>query len=386
MSAAAAPRTAAPGHPAAAAVRLSSVVMAHPRRARAAEQLAARLGPDVRPVFDPDPDGPPSALRTALRAWEHCPGGVSHHAVFQDDVLPADDAPGLLREALARHPGTLLTCYANSISWNGAAARAALLAGHTWLPPVPDDYLPTLAVAMPCAAAHEFVRYARDSRESDDDEVLARFLRETGLPALLRAPSLVEHDDLPSLSGYDEDPVAHPDQYRVVRRSVCFSGAEPAGARPEPLTRLAAWPHFVQRRALLRMPSRLGRSRWQTRTRTSQLRVLGLAPGEHHATADAALERLDRLPEPRAGARRLLRELALTAVGLGAVVAAARPGPPARGPLTDAAVSTCIEAGLGKKADVARWQDQWPVLLDLAWSGIALGAERGIAAEPGRWT
>ncbi|MFJ5265701.1 hypothetical protein ACIQAC_35105 [Streptomyces sp. NPDC088387] len=369
-------------------VRLSVVVMSHPRRLDTARRLAARLGPSTRVVLDPEPLGPPSALRTALLAWRQCPDATTHHAVLQDDVLPVADAPHRMRQAAAEHPDTVLTFYANSISWNGAAARAAVLSGHTWLPPVRGEYFPTLAVVMPCALAHAFADYAERHEQSDDDEVLAQFLDKTRAPALLRGPSLVEHLDLPSLSGYDDDPIGHPDQYQSVRRSVCFPQQKSPPLSPAPLRELAAWPHFSQRRALLRLPSRLGRDRWQTQTRTAQLRLLGLRPDEHHALAEAAYEELEALPEPGRTARRFLRETALASIALGAVASRAAPDSagPVRNALTDTAVSSLLDAGFGKKADVTRWQGSWEVLMDLAWKGIALGRARGIEAPPRPWT
>ncbi|WP_218922737.1 hypothetical protein [Streptomyces vietnamensis] len=114
---------------------LSSAVMTHPVRLAQAKELVARLGLDHL-VVDPDPDGPPSALRTALLAWAAADPGAGHHLVVQDDV----DAPAELLEivarAAARFPDEALVHYTNRHARNGAAARLAALDGvvtSTWL-------------------------------------------------------------------------------------------------------------------------------------------------------------------------------------------------------------------------------------------------------------
>ncbi|MFG2525424.1 hypothetical protein [Streptomyces sp. NPDC048527] len=94
---------------------VSSAVMTHPVRLVQAQHLAARLRLDGLAV-DPDPQGPPSALRTALVAWSAAAPGASHHLVVQDDV----DAPAELLEivtrAAARFPDEALVFYADGRS------------------------------------------------------------------------------------------------------------------------------------------------------------------------------------------------------------------------------------------------------------------------------
>lgn len=368
------------------AYRLSTVVMCHPRRADMAYRLAGRLteltGTDARTVFDPDPDGPPSALRTAVQAWAYCDGTATHHAVFQDDIEPTGNLRVLLTRAVREHPDAVLTFYANSTSWNGAAGRAALLAGYTWVTPTSREYFPTLAVVMPCPVAHAFSAEAAERlahKETDDDEVLVQFLLRTGTPALLRVPNLVQHGWSPSLSGYDSDPVHHPDQFGQIRRSVCF-GEETAAVPVEAhLDTLPGWPHFSQRRALLCLPSRLGRARWQTQTRTNQLRVLGTTMEAVNREAESALAAIGTAPERPAAARRFVRELYLAGYGLGWVVAGIRGGGPVpeRTPVHDAAVNSYLDAGLCKLSTAERWHPYREALLDLAWRALRHGYRGG---------
>jgi hypothetical protein len=367
------------------------VVMCHPRRAETAGRLASRLGRGTEQVFDPEPDAAPSALRTATRAWALCDGKSTHHAVVQDDIEPTANLWPLMESAIRTHPSAVLTFYANSISWNGASARAAVLTGHTWVPPVPGEYFPTLATVMPCPIAHSFAELAAahlSRQETDDDEVLADFLAERGVPALLRCPNLVEHRDMPSLSGWDADP-RRPDMIGGVRRSVCFQPLTQVPAVESVLESPPAWAQFNQRRALLRMPSRLGRTRWQTQSRAAQLQVLGISGLRIQNLSDAWFEQLPSLPERRGTVRLLIRELYLAGYGLGWVVAGVRPQdlePPGRSPANDAALSTLIESGLAKKAAVLRWREHWDALTEIVWAAFREGyrADRaGARTEPG---
>ncbi|AJC53647.1 hypothetical protein GZL_01043 [Streptomyces sp. 769] len=58
------------------------MVMHHPRRAGVLPGLLEACAPfPVRVAEDPEPDGPPSPLRTAKRAWAAV-GETTHHVVI----------------------------------------------------------------------------------------------------------------------------------------------------------------------------------------------------------------------------------------------------------------------------------------------------------------
>ncbi|WP_328318226.1 hypothetical protein [Streptomyces sp. NBC_00388] len=217
-------------------------VMAHPRRRNQAEALLAQLRTDDRLlVLDPDPDGPPSPLRTAASAWAGPYGEASHRLVLQDDVLPANGFLGLVAEAIEHRPGDPLAFYSNWNHWNGSAVRLAALSGAGWARAIPDEYAPSLAVALPCALAAEFAHYAQGLLSQDtppDDEALAAFLRERNTALFIAVPNLVEHKGGESLVGND---VQGP------RLSPCFAG-DAAGGRGSQVTlgALDFYPHFFK--------------------------------------------------------------------------------------------------------------------------------------------
>ncbi|MEV0374402.1 hypothetical protein AB0I10_32190 [Streptomyces sp. NPDC050636] len=163
-------------------------------------------------VVDPDPDGPPSALRTALAAWAAVTPGATHHLVLQDDVAAPASLHDLVRRSVQRHPDDALAFYAAWNTRNGAAVRLAALVGAGWVRGVPEEFTPTQAVCLPVATAEEFRRYARGSADRHDDEVLSAYLRRTGRMSLTAVPNPVEHIDTGSICGFDWD---------GVRRSAC---------------------------------------------------------------------------------------------------------------------------------------------------------------------
>ncbi|WP_274911603.1 hypothetical protein [Streptomyces sp. WZ-12] len=199
---------------------LSSAVMTHPVREAQAAALAARLGLDGL-ARDPDPDGPPSALRTALVAWAARAAGADHHLVVQDDVAGPPELLALVAGSVARFPDEALVFYTNWHARNGAAARLAALAGAGWVRAVPEEFAPTLAICLPVGTADAFRSFAAETGERHDDEVMAAFLRTTGRSALLAVPSVVEHIGTSSINGHAA---------QGIRLAVCPVGV--ADARP----------------------------------------------------------------------------------------------------------------------------------------------------------
>ncbi|MGW1372933.1 hypothetical protein ACWD6P_01465 [Streptomyces sp. NPDC002446] len=183
------------------AARISSAVMTHPVREEQAAALSARLGLGGL-AMDPDPEGAPSALRTALVAWAAISEGASHHLVVQDDVAAPRELLDLVARSVARFPDEALIFYTNWHARNGAAARLGALAGAGWVRAVPEEFAPTLAICLPAERAAGFRRFARDSAERHDDEVMAAYLRTVGRAGLLAVPNVVEHIGTSSINGH----------------------------------------------------------------------------------------------------------------------------------------------------------------------------------------
>ncbi|QDY76152.1 hypothetical protein [Streptomyces qinzhouensis] len=200
---------------------VSSAVMTHPVRRAQAQELCDRLGLGGL-ALDPDPGGPPSALRTALVAWARVAEGATHHLMIQDDVAAPDDLVDLVAHCADRFPGDAIAYYTNWHARNGSAARLAALAGAGWVRAVPEEFTPTLAIVLPVALAADFRRYAHGSAERHDDELMAAFLSDRGRPALLAVPTVTEHTGTSSINGHAA--------VQGVRLAVC--PAESADARP----------------------------------------------------------------------------------------------------------------------------------------------------------
>ena len=195
--------------------------MTHPARRNAAEALR-----DVHPelgltvVEDPEPDGPATALRTAVHAWRAVKDDATHHLVLQDDVLLCADFTSALGLAVRGRPDDALSLFTEWGSRTSHAARLAALSSEVWAEVV-DEYVPTLALVLPADLARGFARFAagRETGSDPDDVVMCEFLRTCGVRMLVSVPNLVQHADLPSVAGNGE---------MGVRSSVCFADDIPA--------------------------------------------------------------------------------------------------------------------------------------------------------------
>ncbi|MFF8608910.1 NAD(P)-dependent oxidoreductase [Streptomyces sp. NPDC015346] len=195
--------------------RLGGAVMAHPRRRREAEAIAALApGGFLRVVLDPDPTGPPTAVRTAALAWSAVAPGATHHLVLEDDVRLDPGFFAHVRRAARAFPDAAVAFYTNWNSRNGAAVRMAALAGADWAEGL-DEYTPCLALMLPAPVARGYRAYADTTGAGWPYDVLMhRYLASAGVPLYLSVPNPVEHSDIPSVAGN----AAH-----GPRRSACFA-------------------------------------------------------------------------------------------------------------------------------------------------------------------
>ena len=207
---------------------ISVAVMAHPRRLAQARALAAAFPQWPGTVaVDPFPEGPPTTLRAARAAWAAMPPDATHHLVLQDDVRPCRDFTARLASAVSAHPDSPLALYANWNSWNGAATRAAALAGASWAVAVTGEWVPALALLLPRADVQALLAAVpEDSAElTPDDVVLERELAARGRRVLISVPHLVEHVGDESLIGNDSYGPRH---------SACFADDLAPGRGPGP--------------------------------------------------------------------------------------------------------------------------------------------------------
>ncbi|WP_340697706.1 hypothetical protein, partial [Cellulosimicrobium funkei] len=191
---------------------LSVVVMHHPARGDVSGLVRACAPLDVRVVEDPDPDGPPSPLRTAKRAWAAVAPGATHHLVLQDDVTPVAGFAELVRRAVRARPRHAVALYSN---WNSPRnaylVRAAAAAGQAWAPLGHDEWVPTLGLVLPADGARRLAAHLAtlpdDAR--DDDEAVVTFCARERYPVVATLPHLLEHGDGPSLAGNDAHGARH---------------------------------------------------------------------------------------------------------------------------------------------------------------------------------
>ncbi|MGW6739576.1 hypothetical protein ACWGDX_02330 [Streptomyces sp. NPDC055025] len=355
---------------------IGAAVMTHPRRRAAATALVARLGRWGAVVAeDPRPDGPPTTLRAARAAWAAVRPGTTHHLVLQDDVELCHGFTDRLLDAVRRHPESPLALYSNWNSWNGAAVRAAALAGAGWVPAVAGEWVPTLGLVLPRRDVDELLA-AVDGDTDDpepDDVVLARELAARGRQVLVSVPHLVEHTGRSSLIGNDAYGPRHATCFADDIGDAAVDVHASGGVLPAPPVLV----HILRGRAhvvLSGAGTRPGRPVYLPRRAYEE--ETGLA---RRAAAHWRAEQADPRPRPvpaapaeAAQVERLREELWHAAYLLAVHTARAGDPPPYR------AVQTCLRSlvlgGTSDMGPLRLWAEQAAVhLIDLAGRGLAAG-------------
>ncbi len=184
--------------------RISVAIMHHPRRRDLISDLVSSFGslhPHV--VEDPDPDGAPSPLRTAKRAWLTVNPDATHHLVVQDDAVLCAGFDTLLHRVVEARPNAAIALYTN---WNSPEnsylVRRAAALDYPWAYLSSREWTPTIALLLPAAHARSLAQYLAGIPDEmkDDDELVTRFCTTNRLPVLTPLPHLVDHRALPSLS------------------------------------------------------------------------------------------------------------------------------------------------------------------------------------------
>jgi len=235
---------------------VTGAVMTHPQRTDRARLLVAESAGLLELVTDPDPTGPPAALRTALRAWSSVPAGSTHHLVLHDDMVLSEGFFERVHRAVEAAPDAALALFSFWNSRNGAAVRLGALAGARWVPAM-NEYTPCTALVLPRGVALGYAGYVRSERERTgeiwpEDVYMYRYLRSAGVPVLVAVPNLAEHEDLASLSG---------NNFQGLRRSACFVDTDPETDEHAELDRPPAVPFFKYGQAQCAVPV-LGTRRW----------------------------------------------------------------------------------------------------------------------------
>ncbi|MGW4130913.1 hypothetical protein [Amycolatopsis japonica] len=250
---------------------LSGSVLTHPSRGDAALRTAAQAPPGALAVVtDPDPTGPPTAVRTMVAACESIAPTSTHHLVVQDDMILAPGLLGRARSAIAAMPEAALALFSLWDSRNGGAVRLGALTGMRWVRAV-NEYTPCAALILPRAVAVGYADFVRRRRDTWPEDILMHhYLRSAGVPCYVSVPNLAEHDDRPSIAG---------NAFRGPRRSACYVPTDRAGRESEVLDVLSAVPFFKNgvAQCVVRLPD-AAPARWLHLETEQYLRGLGAPP------------------------------------------------------------------------------------------------------------
>lgn len=282
--------------------------MAHPKRMEEARRLA-EADPQGRILVttDPDPEGRPTALRTALVSWGCVAPDATHHLVLQDDVVLAEGFYEHAERAAAAAPaGEAVSFYGGWEARNGAVARLAALTGTTWAYTL-QEHVPCQALMLPAELAREYGEFQEKHGGGwPYDVVVQRFLNERGVPVRFCTPSTVQHDALPSLAG---------NSYHGYRQATWFDGTTPQDAGAGDCPRFAVVPFYQYGEARCAVRE-ADTGTWEYLETERWLRRTGTLDG-----CLAEYEDAGSLPARQELGERVARAVWLTGYALGLVIA-----------------------------------------------------------------
>jgi len=356
------------------ALRVSAVVMSHPRRRRLAEQLcAAHPELDLSIVSDPDPTGAPSAWRTARLAWSAVAPDATHHLVLQDDLVLASGFAETLAAAVAERPRDALCLFAEWGSRTASAIRVASAHGRSWAPVV-DDYLPCAALVLPAHVARGFDRFALEtsSERDPDDVVLLDYLRSIGVRSAALVANPVEHDLVESVVG---------NTIMGLRRSVNF--VDPSNPPTDStLDELEAIPYYDwwDQQAAMFVADASASDGWRRIRSGPALERWGLDPASVRTSVDGLLTAIPTVEQLLDRVSRIVAvELCIAGILLGLVARDIGPVPPvANGGPLERTLATLTPGALRRIVP----EHRLPLVTQLAEPVVRRGFEAGIGLHP----
>ena len=166
--------------------RVSIRVMAHPKRAQWAEQLAETLGCGITW------DERQNVWDTARRTWLAHDPDATHHLVVQDDALVCANLPDVAH-AIACAAGALpvsLTVIGYRLRELQGGYDLAAKSGHWW---TAQRSVSTVALMLPTCDIPTMVASCDQMRSRHDDVRITSFYRNRGQPVWFTIPSLAAH-------------------------------------------------------------------------------------------------------------------------------------------------------------------------------------------------
>lgn len=176
-------------------VRLSCAIMAHPKRKALLPKLCLRLGvPADNIVFDREND----RWETGRRALLAFDPEATHHAVIQDDAVPAKDLLQAVEQAIPKLPDSVLCLYAGRVREFRLILNKKRPPQPCWLQMRKINW--GVALVFPTKYILPIVEYGDARVEMENyDMRISEWCVLNDVPVLYPYPSWVNHETTPSL-------------------------------------------------------------------------------------------------------------------------------------------------------------------------------------------
>lgn len=196
-------------------MRLSVAIMAHPTRRDGALRVQEALGGEIPIIYDTNPvlsADPEQRWATGRRAWEAYDPAADWHLVLQDDAIVCQDMLASLELALDQlGPIGLMSAFTGAgrpehyrvhRGW-----RVALEKGHSWFSL--NSLYWGVAIVAPTHTIPDMLAWCDQKTGKPYDMRIGIYYRDiVGWRTWYPVPSLVDHDEVPSLIGHGAGRVA----------------------------------------------------------------------------------------------------------------------------------------------------------------------------------
>lgn len=194
-------------------MRLSAVIMAHPERKDIAERTANSLDRPVEIIYDQNPvpsTDPVQRWENGKRCWQAAEPWADWHLVLQDDAMPCQDLLAGTEKALEQlGPDGLVSIYSGAARATqthvSRAQRHADAHGLHWYSTRSLNW--GVGIVLPTHAIEGMLEWcSRDEVSQDNyDKRIGVYCRDRlWWRTWYLHPSLVDHDQVPSLVGHAE--------------------------------------------------------------------------------------------------------------------------------------------------------------------------------------
>lgn len=204
-------------------IKLSTTIMAHPKREKYVKEIQEKLGKEVHVEWDQGI----SLWDTARRAWLSYDKAATHHLVLQDDAILSKDLIPTLEEALQTISDQIVSICTIDYRMRDDDRKNYKLKyknGQRWY--LKTDILSGVATIVPTEYIEDMINYCDTLKSKHDDIRIINYCKLHDAQVHHSVPSLVDHRPSSKNKSLVQN---HDNRNRGERQALIFIGEENSG-------------------------------------------------------------------------------------------------------------------------------------------------------------